>query len=196
MTCVPPPCTAAGENCTRIGAAGATAGKAVCKPGPPQRLSKTQKNCLVIGDSVSLGYTPFLATMLEKDCLLQHAPFGGDGTKLFLLLSFLSFLSILRGSTQSTVALRTLRPVLCTFKLITHYIRMCYLSLMTSRAYQRWCRRYGLRSAMFRLLPVESRRPGCLSRRHHVQLWPAQRSLQWCKHNYPWRCCYFSRVCW
>lgn len=49
----------------------AVPGKPVCKPGPPERLSKTMKNCLVIGDSVSIGYTPFLASVLAEDCFMQ-----------------------------------------------------------------------------------------------------------------------------
>ena len=54
-------------------------GTPVCKPGPLNRLSTTRKNCLVLGDSVSLGYTPFLTTALADDCVVQHAPDGGDG---------------------------------------------------------------------------------------------------------------------
>ena len=34
---------------------------------------------LVIGDSVSLGYTPAVATLLADVALVQHAPWGGDG---------------------------------------------------------------------------------------------------------------------
>lgn len=56
-----------------------TPGVPVCKPGPLNRLGTTKKNCLVIGDSVSLGYTPFLAQALANECLVQHAPDGGDG---------------------------------------------------------------------------------------------------------------------
>ncbi len=47
-------------------------GLQVCKPGPSEPLSKTTKNCLVIGDSVSIGYTPFLANALGNDCFVQH----------------------------------------------------------------------------------------------------------------------------
>ena len=52
-------------------------GKCVCKPGPPLPASTTAKNVLVIGDSVSLGYTPVLTTLMGKTALVQHAPWGG-----------------------------------------------------------------------------------------------------------------------
>lgn len=42
-------------------------------------MSDTLKNILVIGDSVSLGYTPAVATLLADVALVQHAPWGGDG---------------------------------------------------------------------------------------------------------------------
>lgn len=52
----------------------------VCRPGPPLRPpTDGRKNCLVIGDSVSLGYTPYVVTMLNKTCQVQHAPFSSDG---------------------------------------------------------------------------------------------------------------------
>ena len=35
--------------------------------------------CLVVGDSVSLGYTGPLTALLEKRCTVVHAPFSGDG---------------------------------------------------------------------------------------------------------------------
>ena len=51
-----------------------------CKPGatlPP--LPPPGKNVLVIGDSVSLGWTPPLADLLKAEALVQHSPGGGDG---------------------------------------------------------------------------------------------------------------------
>jgi hypothetical protein len=42
-------------------------------------MDKTRKNVLVIGDSVSIGYTPFVAKAMAADALVQHAPWGGDG---------------------------------------------------------------------------------------------------------------------
>eukprot|EP00040_Diaphanoeca_grandis_P005963 m.35340 g.35340 ORF g.35340 m.35340 type:complete len:376 (-) comp17117_c0_seq1:56-1183(-) len=54
-------------------------GKCVCKPGAPLPMSTTLKNVLIIGDSVSLGYTPSVAEILGDVALVQHAPWGGDG---------------------------------------------------------------------------------------------------------------------
>jgi hypothetical protein len=54
-------------------------GTPACKSGPLHRLAAGKRNCLVIGDSVSLGYAPFLATALAADCVVQHGPSGGDG---------------------------------------------------------------------------------------------------------------------
>jgi hypothetical protein len=46
-----------------------------CKPGPPLEPSTTTPNCLIIGDSVSIGYTPFAAELLGSSvCQLQHGP--------------------------------------------------------------------------------------------------------------------------
>eukprot|EP01047_Picozoa_sp_COSAG01_P002365 COSAG01_NODE_63_length_29632_cov_270.650662_14_plen_463_part_00 len=61
------------------GAGAAVQGKCVCKPGAPQPMSTTKKNVLVIGDSVSIGYTPAVASLLADVALVQHAPWGGDG---------------------------------------------------------------------------------------------------------------------
>lgn len=54
-------------------------GKCVCKPGPSQPMDPTRKNILVIGDSVSIGYTPHIASLMADKALVQHAPWGGDG---------------------------------------------------------------------------------------------------------------------
>ena len=51
-----------------------------CKPGatlPPQ--PPAGKSVLVIGDSVSLGWTPALADLLKAEAMVQHSPGGGDG---------------------------------------------------------------------------------------------------------------------
>lgn len=42
-------------------------------------MSKTLKNAIWIGDSLSLGMIPFVAANLSDIALLQHAPWGGDG---------------------------------------------------------------------------------------------------------------------
>ena len=58
----------------------AVEGDQVCKTGPPLPLSTTQKNVLIIGDSVSIGYTPFVANIMSHSgVLVQHSPWGGDG---------------------------------------------------------------------------------------------------------------------
>ncbi len=55
-----------------------------CMPGPERAPSKTLPNCLIIGDSVSIGYTPTAVKDLEKICQLQHGPWdvsdGGAGS--------------------------------------------------------------------------------------------------------------------
>jgi hypothetical protein len=56
-----------------------TVGAQVCKTGPPVPYSKTLKNVLVVGDSVSIGYTPFVARVMAETALVQHSPWGGDG---------------------------------------------------------------------------------------------------------------------
>ena len=49
-------------------------GLAVCKPGAPLPPSKTLPNVLIIGDSVSIGYTPAVALHMAKVALVQHSP--------------------------------------------------------------------------------------------------------------------------
>ncbi|KAJ7392500.1 hypothetical protein OS493_012169 [Desmophyllum pertusum] len=46
----------------------------ICKPGPPLKASPGKMNCLVIGDSISIGYTPWVAKMLGDGYQVQHAP--------------------------------------------------------------------------------------------------------------------------
>ena len=55
----------------------------VCRPGPPlPPPDDGRKNCLIIGDSVSLGYTPIVVGLMNSTCQVQHAPFSGDGGAL------------------------------------------------------------------------------------------------------------------
>jgi hypothetical protein len=61
------------------GATGAVAGKQVCKQGAQRPFSTTRPNVLVVGDSVSIGYTPYVAEALAAEALVQHSPWGGDG---------------------------------------------------------------------------------------------------------------------
>ena len=63
-------------------AVSAVHGRAICKHGPPAANESAMARrplVLVIGDSVSLGYTPFVATALAPLASVQHAPWGGDG---------------------------------------------------------------------------------------------------------------------
>lgn len=46
----------------------------ICKPGPPLKRSTGKVNCLVIGDSISIGYTPWVAKILGDNYQVQHAP--------------------------------------------------------------------------------------------------------------------------
>eukprot|EP01060_Flectonema_neradi_P010185 TRINITY_DN17301_c1_g1_i2.p1 TRINITY_DN17301_c1_g1~~TRINITY_DN17301_c1_g1_i2.p1 ORF type:complete len:322 (+),score=53.02 TRINITY_DN17301_c1_g1_i2:44-967(+) len=56
-----------------------TMADSVCKPGPQLEPSQTLKNVVVLGDSVSIGYTPVLAQHISDIALVQHTPWGGDG---------------------------------------------------------------------------------------------------------------------
>lgn len=46
----------------------------ICKPGPQLKASLDKTNCLVIGDSISIGYTPWVIKMLGDNYQVQHAP--------------------------------------------------------------------------------------------------------------------------
>jgi hypothetical protein len=67
-----------------------------CKPGPSMEPLASLPNCLVIGDSVSIGYTPIAAKILESVCQLQHGPFdvsdGGAGDTSYGLQCLPNFL--------------------------------------------------------------------------------------------------------
>lgn len=73
-------CTGANKNVfgvtTCVSPNGNTTGKSVCKPGAVQPFSKTKKNVLVIGDSLSLGYVHLLAAAVSDIALVQHSPQG------------------------------------------------------------------------------------------------------------------------
>ena len=49
--------------------------KSVCKTGAPLLLSKTKANVLILGDSISIGYTPYVAESLNDLALVQHTPY-------------------------------------------------------------------------------------------------------------------------
>jgi len=54
----------------------------LCRTGPPKRVpSDGSPNVLVVGDSVSIGWTPHLAPMITG-AQVQHSPDSGDGGAL------------------------------------------------------------------------------------------------------------------
>ena len=57
----------------------AVPGVQVCKQGAPLPMAAGKKNVLILGDSVSIGYTPFVNAALADVALVQHSPWGGDG---------------------------------------------------------------------------------------------------------------------
>ena len=66
-------------NCTSASAP-TVMSKCPCKPGTPAEPSTTLKNVLVIGDSLTIGYTPALAANLADIALVQHVPWDvSDG---------------------------------------------------------------------------------------------------------------------
>jgi len=65
-------------NCSTPGKPVST-NRATCKSGPPLPMSTSLKNVLWIGDSLSLGMIPHVASNLSDIALVQHAPWGGDG---------------------------------------------------------------------------------------------------------------------
>jgi len=51
----------------------------LCKPGPALDFSTEMPNCVILGDSISIGYTPFVAAWMTNDtvqhkCAVQHSP--------------------------------------------------------------------------------------------------------------------------
>lgn len=52
-----------------------TVGLSVCKPGAALPLSSTLPNVLIVGDSVSIGYTPMVAKAMSKVAMVQHSPY-------------------------------------------------------------------------------------------------------------------------
>ncbi len=55
-----------------------------CLPGPELNASKTLPNKMILGDSVSIGYTPDVIKNLSSQTLVQHSPWdtrnGGAAT--------------------------------------------------------------------------------------------------------------------
>jgi len=54
-------------------------GQEVCKSGGNLPFSTTLKNVIILGDSVSIGYTPHVYDHMKSIALVQHSPWGGDG---------------------------------------------------------------------------------------------------------------------
>ncbi|XP_068722737.1 uncharacterized protein [Montipora capricornis] len=61
----------------------------ICRPGPFHYRDGTrtsdelsEKKCLIMGDSISIGYYGYVADMLEGDCVVHHSPWSGDGGTL------------------------------------------------------------------------------------------------------------------
>ena len=85
-TCCPP-----GTTCTNVGSgykavttcvkenAPDVAGKSVCKPGPELPFNTSMPNIVILGDSVSIGYTPVVAQIMAAEAMVQHSPWAGDG---------------------------------------------------------------------------------------------------------------------
>ena len=79
-------CCPAGSSCQDTGTyntqcvpaaaagGGGHPGLSVCKPGAALPPSKTLPNVLIIGDSVSIGYTPPVAQHMAGLALVQHSP--------------------------------------------------------------------------------------------------------------------------
>ena len=85
-TCCPnkQTCCPSGTTCVDTGTYGSTCkgaasnetvGLSVCKSGAALPLSKTLPNVLILGDSVSIGYTPFVVQYMSSIALVQHSPY-------------------------------------------------------------------------------------------------------------------------
>ena len=67
-------------NCSGAGVPAGTTARCPCKPGPPLPPSQTLKNVLILGDSLTIGLTPYVARALSDVALVQHAPWDvSDG---------------------------------------------------------------------------------------------------------------------
>ena len=79
-------CCPSGSTCVDSGTYGTTCqgssvlknetiGLSVCKSGAAEIFSKTVPNVLIIGDSVSIGYTPYVAKNMSAIAFVQHSPY-------------------------------------------------------------------------------------------------------------------------
>ena len=90
-TCCPnnQTCCPSGTTCVDSGTYGTTCkgalanetvGLSVCKAGAALPLSKEVPNVLIMGDSVSIGYTPYVTKYMSKIAMVQHSPYDiSDG---------------------------------------------------------------------------------------------------------------------
>lgn len=78
-------------NCTAAGRSNTTS-KCPCKPGTPDEPSSTLKNVLIIGDSLTIGYTGAVASALSDLAKVQHVPWdnsdGGAEESAYFLQCF------------------------------------------------------------------------------------------------------------
>ena len=101
MTCCPKGSTCQDDHwaSTCIGAPKEeTGGLPICKPGAPLPFSKTLHNVVIIGDSVSIGYTPKVTAHMASTALVQHSPYdvrdgGAEETAYGVECAFCSSLS-------------------------------------------------------------------------------------------------------
>lgn len=79
QTCCPTgtTCVDSGSYATTCkgAAANESIGLSVCKPGAALPFSNTLPNVLIIGDSVSIGYTPNVTAAMSQLALVQHSPY-------------------------------------------------------------------------------------------------------------------------
>ncbi len=90
-------------TCVGGGGAPSSISKCPCKPGADIAPSTTLKNLLVIGDSLSIGYTPPLAQNLSDIAQVVHAPWdtsdGGAEESAYLDQCLETFLTSPSGET-------------------------------------------------------------------------------------------------
>jgi hypothetical protein len=77
--CCHPPGGKPGGSYSGYGCMALSSHRVCCKPGPKDPPSEDLPNCLIIGDSVSLGYTAGVAYRLRGKCKVQHGPWSSGG---------------------------------------------------------------------------------------------------------------------
>ena len=80
-TCVSMGGTSYSEVFACMGKNGApnTTSLCTCKPGVALPMDSTRKNVVIVGDSLTIGYTPVVAGLLADVALVQHVPWSADG---------------------------------------------------------------------------------------------------------------------